>query len=63
MRDLSMTLANFAHRSKRALGLIEVGFAINEKARLFHASAAGGNVRLANPGTDKNCNTVTVEAH
>ena len=36
---------------------------INDKARLFHASAAGRNVRLANPGTDRNCNTVTAEAH
>ena len=36
---------------------------INEKARLFHASAAGRNVRLANPGTDRNCNAITAEAH
>ena len=36
---------------------------INAKARLFHTSAAGRNVRLANPATDRNCNTVTTEAH
>jgi hypothetical protein len=36
---------------------------INAKARLFHNSAAGRNVRLANPATDRNCNTVTMEAH
>ncbi len=36
---------------------------INAKARLFHGSAAGRNVRLANPATDRNCNTVTTEAH
>jgi hypothetical protein len=36
---------------------------INEKADLFHNSAAGRNVRLANPATDRNCNTVTAEAH
>ena len=36
---------------------------INDKAGLFHTSAAGRNVRLANPATDRNCNTVTMEAH
>ena len=35
---------------------------INDKARLFHASAAGRNVGISNPNADPNCNTVTVEA-
>lgn len=36
--------------------------AINDKARLFHASAAGRNVRISNVNTDAGCNRVTAEA-
>jgi hypothetical protein len=36
--------------------------AINEKARRFHASAAGRNVRVSNPNADRNCDRVTAEA-
>lgn len=36
--------------------------AINEKARQFHASAAGRDVRVSNPRADGNCDTVTAEA-
>ena len=57
------TLANFGNPLKGKRALIDAGFAINAKARLFHASATGRNVRLTNPATDRNCNTVTVEAH
>jgi len=35
---------------------------VNDKARVFHATAAGRNVRISNPNADNNCNTVTVEA-
>lgn len=34
----------------------------NDKAKAFHATEAGRNVKISNPKTDKDCNTVTTEA-
>jgi hypothetical protein len=35
---------------------------INDKANIFHTSAAGRNVMISNPRADANCDAVTVEA-